>query len=469
MMRSSPLLICLLATACRQIPDVSAEKITKSSTSTALVAGANAADPAVFLLIELLTYQYNGAEQILIRECSSTLIGSKTMLTSAHCVDSRSDILQYDPNVPSSLVTPAALEIWALDGIDLTGVLSDANAALADPSDPLSAARAVLKSAGAFEVVGSAFPDAWNPDDPGAGADIGLALLDRAPSVATKPFNIDSASVLVGKKVRLLGYGINDGSAATGAGRLRELDNTVASVGAGAISIGDGVCEGDSGGPSFFTFSDGVERVVGVHSHTRGDDCTNGTDSEVDTYTDFIEAYLTAHDSPCSADRVCNNGCPSDPDCATIGSACTAPSDCASGSCIADAQHADTYCSTTCSVTADCGGDLICRTSQCQKAQLPWARLGESCADTVAVCITGFDCVNMSNGTQICWEQCTQDSDCATGQTCSQTIDGGKYCSQKNLATESAPTSATKTGCRASGPPLWLVILAVALVVRRKR
>ena len=479
MMRSFLWLCCALAVACQR-PAYIQLSLPRDAAQSPIIGGHSVPTGAtlqVFMMAELLTYEYQGKQALGLAVCSATLVGSKTLLTAAHCLDMRVDVQQLDTNDPNSAVAPVAMDIWALNGSDLSSVLDSATLALQNSAstDPLGDTQRVFKNAGGYEVVKSLFPSTWDPLNVGGGSDVGMALLDRGPGIVPKPFNT-TAVALQGKTIRIVGYGIDNASASTGAGQLREIDLAAGAVSKGIITTGDGtsqgICHGDSGGPSLFTFPDNVERVVGVHSYTANTACLRGGDSEVDTYASFIQQFLDANDSACVRDGVCNAACTGatpDPDCAALGGACTNDQDCASGLCIADAQHPATYCSMSCNTTADCSNDLVCLTSQCQKKQLPWARLGENCAAEVAVCKTGFDCVNMSNGTQICWEQCTQDSDCVTAQSCNQTIDEGTYCSQKVLAAKTASDAATKTGCNATAEPVWLVILAAGFVLRARR
>ena len=154
----------------------------------------------------------------------------------------------------------------------MTTVWNNASNALDSDSsaDPLGDARAVLQNAGFIQVVSSQFPSAWDPNDVSKGSDVGMALLAQAPGVTPKPYNTADISGLAGDTIRLLGYGVSNASTGSGTGQLRQISIASGAVSGGIIATGNGTskgtCLGDSGGPSYFTFPDGVERLVGIHS-----------------------------------------------------------------------------------------------------------------------------------------------------------------------------------------------------------
>jgi uncharacterized protein (TIGR03382 family) len=86
-----------------------------------------------------------------------------------------------------------------------------------------------------------------------------------------------------------------------GSGVRRSVDLIFDSIQSRTFYLGDqtqhGVCHGDSGGPSFHTFPDGVERLVGVHSFTARTDCLLGGDTRVDAFAPFIQGWLTDKDA----------------------------------------------------------------------------------------------------------------------------------------------------------------------------
>jgi hypothetical protein len=102
-----------------------------------------------------------------------------------------------------------------------------------------------------------------------------------------------STAPRAGSPVRIVGFGQN--TADGGFGTKRTASTTVTGIASDYIDVGrtgQQKCFGDSGGPTFFTGSDGVARVVGV-THGGNGDCTGGgSDTRVDTYASFLRPYL---------------------------------------------------------------------------------------------------------------------------------------------------------------------------------
>lgn len=253
--------------------------------------------------------------------CSATHITPRSLLLAAHCFD------------PEGAGATAMVGAWAT------------NATPAPPSTspawiPLVATRA---------------HPAWTRASPSLN-DLALALLADDAGVPlpaqTSPYLQRAlTSADVGAPLEVVGYGL---TAADGAdqGTRREVDLPLDSLTAEHLNVGDhaaaGLCNGDSGGPSFLRGRDGVLRVAGVHSYDSSRECTFGQDTRVDLFGPFIRQWVTDVegatcledglcrpgcapvdvDCVCQADGVCNAGCPtllSDPDC---------PAECAAkGSC----------------------------------------------------------------------------------------------------------------------------------------
>ncbi|MBL8949513.1 MAG: hypothetical protein JNK82_01965, partial [Myxococcaceae bacterium] len=236
--------------------------------------------------------------------------------------------------------------------------------------------------------------------------------------------------------------------------------------------VAKGVCHGDSGGPSFHTFSDGVERVVGVHSFTTDQACLTGADTRVDAYQTFIRQWLTEKEAPscgddgrcamncpqvdldcvcggdgqctaacpelardpdcpatCGAEGTCTQGCPvKDPDCTPEGESCANPGQCGGGKCISDPQH-DPYCSVACTTSAECFTGTACNTAlgQCEYTQLPVTPFGAACVKGQTFCDQFSACTGPSAADLTCTWRCTTTADCQPGATCQQGIDG-LYC-----------------------------------------
>lgn len=153
----------------------------------------------------------------------------------------------------------------------------------------------------------------WNPADLDAGHDQGIVLLAQPTDLAPLPFNrrplLDN---LVGKPLRLVGYGLDNGAQQTGAGLKRQALTKLRDIFPTLIQVGNrtrGTCGGDSGGPAFMTIS-GVETIVGTTSYGNYDCTDGGFDARVDTDHAFIEQYLSGTCTPSCTGRSCgSDGC----------------------------------------------------------------------------------------------------------------------------------------------------------------
>ena len=182
------------------------------------------AEPTVFLLGELLSYEYNGKSFVGLALCTGTLVGPHSVLTAAHCLDTRSHVQQVDINDPHSTVAPTGIDAWVVSGSDETKLVADVQAALDNGLDPLGAAQSVFHKAGAYNVTTTALAPQWDPAHVSAGFDVAMALIDGAPSATPTEFNTAILGALAGETVRVLGYGNNGASNDTSKGQLREID-----------------------------------------------------------------------------------------------------------------------------------------------------------------------------------------------------------------------------------------------------
>lgn len=243
--------------------------------------------------------------------CSAVLISGRTLLTAAHCID---------PAMLEAETVTVLAHHRARDGL-----------ALADDWLPITQTR-VHPSFNPFQLQNT--------------ADLALLLLPTLPlGTAPKPWNSVSVDALSGQMLRALGYGGNgllggDGVRRSAEVVLRQFRPGLLIIGDQGLSpeTGHGICPGDSGGPSLYTFADGQERVVGIHSYTVSPACTDGADTRVDTYADFIAEWVwTVETSVCAADGVCGADCLD----TRFDADCEAATSCHDGACLAPQPEAE--------------------------------------------------------------------------------------------------------------------------------
>ncbi len=174
--------------------------------------------------------------------CTATLVGQRTVITAAHCIQ------------------PDKEHIFYLG------------------SDGYSPEEIVVHPQ-------------WNPDPQSLANDIAVLRLDHAPGIA--PSVISRTAPSVGMLVTLIGYGVT-AEGLKDADVKRIATNTIHEVFEKRFNIagtGGGTgntCHGDSGGPAFAEV-EGQEVQVGVTSAGMGECGTLGYETRVDAYLDWLQ------------------------------------------------------------------------------------------------------------------------------------------------------------------------------------
>ena len=191
--------------------------------------------------------------------CSASLISPTVLLHAAHCVDPRE--------------------------------VGNGNVFVAIEGTSLNAATAV------HDVASTHFDPQFDPAQLQNGHDIGVSILAQPiTTIKPLPFNKTPLSQnLVGQAVRLIGYGVNNGPAQSGAGIKRTVTTKLDAFNAQLLQIGDvrhQTCNGDSGGPALMSIN-GTTTIVGVTSFGQ-QFCTGngGFDTRIDAQLAFLQEFV---------------------------------------------------------------------------------------------------------------------------------------------------------------------------------
>lgn len=277
------------------------------TSSAAITSGQQSADyPAVGSLLGDLG---NGWDMF---ACTATVIGQRTLLTAAHCVDGKWPVYfnAGGPN-PRQYVAESATMHPQYQG--------------------------------------------------GNVADLAVIRLTEAV-IDIAPLRLANLQPRLSELVTLVGYGKSSEAGEYGTKRIAQ--NKIGRVSAQTFSVygasgGYGnVCDGDSGGPSL-AFRNGIETVVGVHSTKAGVCGTAGHDMRVDVFVSWIKAMSAGDLYGQDIVQV-----PPTYGAGAFGDYCWSSDQCGSELCILSEDIA--YCSKTCEENVECPLDYRCGEGRCR-------------------------------------------------------------------------------------------------------
>ena len=471
-MRSSCLGVVLLAVVAACSSSSSPKKEETATTASPIINGnVDTTHQAVVALILQSASEGGLCSGTIIKTDPTTHIG--WVLTAAHCVD---DVPPYyalqgnDFQATSGVLKYDVLDYVADPGYDKTNVSS--------PHD--------------FGIVRIIGVDATTPVIPMAGANDTLA---------------------VGTNVESVGYGRTTlmSAGATDTNTLRhnvmKTVTALSSAQLGYDQADDGICSGDSGGPSLVTIG-GVQMVAGVHSYVQGDCDGKSVSGRVSYGLSFINAQLAkaAPTYDCNlCGEIANDG---NGQCAQLNAACLADTECSAyyqclsagketqAACLAEHPKAEGPFNAATSCVCDRACASLCgATPSCSKVpKCGFALPTDDCGTCTegACCDQTLDCT--ADGTcYLCLKDSDADAECATnparqalaacvasscGTQCGVSPDGGTTDDDGGAPASSGGTSTvTTSGCALGaarggerrGAALLALVAMVALARRRRR
>ena len=256
-----------------------------ASSSQAIINGTlDDGDPAVVLLFAQVPGQSGGSL------CTAEIISPHVVMTAAHCV------------APQTVGAGAVFTVFTGTALPAMG---------APPADTL------------LKVSETHFNPAFMLDAMGNDSnDIAVVILEQPTAIPPLTFNhFDLPAKLAGSAVRLVGYGLTDGSdtAGTTAGTRHTAPTTLNFIRPQIVELWDNMhsnCEGDSGGPALMMLN-GKERIAGI-TQVGYVGCPvklAASDTRVDAYASFVDGYVNMIDPPAVAP---GGACTADSECGTL-------------------------------------------------------------------------------------------------------------------------------------------------------